>query len=352
MDISEYLRDMKKIVIHRAGSFDQLQVETHASITPKAGEVKVHVHAIGINYADVVVRWGLYKSAKQYVGWPITPGFEFSGTVDTIGEGITDFKPGDQVFGVTFFNGYSTEICVPQYQLFHLPHNMSLEEAAGFPAVFLTAYHALKQTIVIYPGSKTLVHSAAGGVGSALLQIARLMELETIGVVGSSHKVERAREMGATHVIDKSKQNLWEEVDKIYPEGADVIFDANGGESLKQGWKRLAKGGKMVTYGSHTILPKESGRINYLKLAHAWLTAARFNVLNLNTRSVVTFNLSFMFAHHHLLTEAMTDLIAWTEAGKISPLDITTYDFENVAQAHRDLQSGQTMGKLVLLTDH
>ena len=340
---------MKKVVIHKAGSFDQLKIEEHPSPTPKAGEVKVKVHAIGINYADVIVRWGLYKSAKEFIGWPITPGFEYSGTVAEIGEGVEGFTVGQQVFGVTFFNGYSTELCVPQHQLYPLPKGMSMEEAAGFPAVYMTAYHGLFQNIVISPTDKIIVHSAAGGVGSALLQICKLKGFETIGVVGSSHKVQRAIELGASHVIDKSTQDLWAAVEQIWPKGANVIFDANGGQSLKDGWEHLDKGGKMVSYGSHTILPKESGRINWLKLIKAWIEAPRYNILNFNTRSLVTFNLSFLFERKDLLKEAMTDLIDWAEAGQIQPVSVTTYPFTEVAQAHRHLQSGKTMGKLVLV---
>lgn len=340
---------MQKVVIHKAGSFDQLQIEEHPSPVPQTNEVKIKVHAIGINYADVVVRWGLYKSARQFVGWPITPGFEVSGTVAELGEGVSNFSIGQQVFGVTFFNGYSTELCIPQHQVFALPDNMSLEQAAGFPAVYMTAYHALFQNIVVRPTDKIIVHSAAGGVGSALLQLCKLKGIETIGVVGSSHKVERAKALGATHVIDKSKQDLWVTVEQLYPGGADVIFDANGGQSLKDGWNHLAKGGKMVSYGSHTILPKESGRINWFKLIKAWIEAPRYNILNFNTRSLITFNLSFLFERVDLLEEAMDDLVDWVGTGKIEPVAVTTYPFSEVAQAHRDLQSGKTMGKLVLV---
>lgn len=343
---------MKKVVIHQAGSFNQLQLEEHPDMQPKAGEVLVQVRAIGVNYADVIVRWGLYKSARQFVGWPITPGFEFAGTVAALGEGASGFTVGQQVFGVTMFNGYSSQVCVPQHQLFALPANMSLEQAAGFPAVFMTAYHALFQIIVIRKTDKVLVHSAAGGVGSALLQLCKLKGIETIGVVGSSHKVERAKTMGATHVIDKSMEDLWAKVEQLWSGGVDVIMDANGGQSLKDGWAHLAKGGKLVSYGSHTILPKESGRINWLKLIKAWLEAPRYNVLNFNTRSLITFNLSFLFERADLLQEAMHDLIGWVNNGDISPLEITTYPLEEVAAAHRDIQGGKTMGKLVLLVDN
>lgn len=110
---------------------------------------------------------------------------------------------------MSLFNGYATEICVKADMLYPLPKNMTLEQAAGFPAVYMTAYHALLQLVVIRSTDKAIVHSAAGGVGSALLQLCRIKGIETAGVVGSSHKVQRAKELGATYVIDKSTQDLW-----------------------------------------------------------------------------------------------------------------------------------------------
>jgi NADPH:quinone reductase-like Zn-dependent oxidoreductase len=145
---------MKKIVIHGPGDYSQLKIENAPDLTPaSADEVVVDVKAAGINYADIIVRWGLYKSAKEFVGWPITPGFEFSGTVQGTGE---------KVMGVTLFNGYATQLKVPRSQLFPLPKGMSYEEAAGFPSVFMTAYHALLQIVVARPGVKLKVSKPLG----------------------------------------------------------------------------------------------------------------------------------------------------------------------------------------------
>ncbi|NNC94066.1 MAG: zinc-binding dehydrogenase [Chitinophagales bacterium] len=339
---------MKKVVIHKAGGFEQLILEEHPS--PQAGkyEIKIAVKAIGVNYADVVIRWGLYRSAKEFVGWPITPGFEVAGTVIEVGSDVGSFAPGQEVFAVTLFNGYSTEICIPQHQVFHKPAKLTMEEAAGFPAVFLTAYHAVHQNIIIRENMKVLIHSAAGGVGSSLVQLCKLKGCEIIAIVGGEHKIETAKNMGADHVLDRYTTNIWSETAKIFPQGSDVIFDANGGESLKKGFNALAKGGKIVVYGTHSILPDKSGRINWIKLIYSFLTAARFHSLKLNTRSIINFNLSFMFHEKELLAEAMKDLINWVEHDQIKPLKVSTFRLENVADAHKAIQSGKTVGKLIL----
>src|SRR5215813_6708641 len=142
---------MRKVVIHSAGSYGALRIEEHADPRPARGEVAVGVQAAGVNYADCIVRMGLYESAKKYVGWPITPGFEFAGTVAAIGDGVTDLAVGREVFGVTRFGGYASSVVVPRHQVFFMPKGFSPEEAAALPAVAMTAYYALYDLVRLRP---------------------------------------------------------------------------------------------------------------------------------------------------------------------------------------------------------
>jgi len=343
---------MKKIVIHKAGGYEELKVEDHQDLIPKDGEILVEIKAIGINYADVIIRWGLYESAKKFVGWPITPGFEFSGVVKEVKESGSKFKVGDKVFGVNLFNSYASQIIVRSHQLYFLPDQMSFEEGAGFPAVFMTAYHALYQHVVTRPSMMALIHSAAGGVGSSLVQLCKLSGIKTIGVVGSPHKIEMLKALGCDEVIDKSATDLWARVKEMAPMGPDLIFDANGATSLREGYKHLRPTGKLIAYGAHTMFPKKGGKVNWPKLVIDFLKTPRFNPLEMTSenKSLITFNLSFLFDRQDLLDEAMKDLIQWYDEGKIKLPKITVYDFQHVAQAHRDLESGLTIGKLVLKT--
>ena len=343
---------MKKIVIHRPGGFNRLKIESFRDPVASDDEVVVQVKAIGVNYADCVIRMGFYSSAKEYVGWPITPGFDFSGIVDQVGKNINNFKPGDRVFGITRFNGYSTHVMVPAIQLLQLPDSRSFEEGGAFATIFLTAYYALHMSVKLYPDSTILIHSAAGGVGCALLQLAKLAGWRTIGVVGQSDKVKIAEDMGADFVIDKSKQDLWKEVEKITPDGLDAVLDGNGYITLRDGLKHLRANGKLIAYGFHSMFPRKYGFPNPLKLAVDYFRTPRFNPLGMHDKnySLVTFNLSFLFHRTDLLKIAVDDLYQWFKEGKISLPSITTYPFTDSAQAHRDLQSGRTVGKLVLVT--
>lgn len=341
---------MKKIVIHKPGDYSVLKVETQETPKPQGCEVLIDVHFAGVNYADIVVRWGLYKSAKEFVGWPITPGFEVSGIVRETGADVTAFKPGDKVFAVTRFGGYTSELCVEEDLVFALPENLTLEQAAGFPAVYLTAYHALFQNIVIPKNAKVLIHSAAGGVGSAMVQLAKWNGCEVTGVVGSSHKVDYLRALGAHHIIDKSTQEMWAEAEKISAPGFDIIADANGAETLKDSYKHLASSGKLLVYGFHTMMPKSGGKIDWIKLIRMYLKTPRFNPLDMTSdnKSVIAFNLSYLFDKKDLFIEATRHLISLIESGDIKGPSTTLFDFDKVAEAHKALESGKTIGKIIL----
>jgi NADPH:quinone reductase-like Zn-dependent oxidoreductase len=343
---------MEKIVVHRPGSYDQLRLESHPTPAPGPGAVLVRTDACGVSYADVLVRRGLYASARQFVGWPITPGFEFAGRVEAVGEGVSAVAAGDRVAGVSRFGAYATHVVVPSQQLFAMPSGFSAAQAAGCPAVFMTAYHALYQQIVLRSGMSVLVHSAAGGVGTTLLQLGRIAGCRMIGVVGSTHKVETARAFGADEVIDTSVDDLWTRAEQYAPGGYDVVLDANGVSTLRQSYEHLRPTGRLVSYGFASMLPRGGGRTNYLKLAWDYVRTPRFTPLRMTTenRSVIAFNLSFLFDRPDILEEGTAAMLRWAGEGRLRSPAITTYTLADAGRAHRDLESGRTVGKLVLLT--
>ncbi len=332
---------MKKISIHGPGDYSVLKLEEHPDLIPKADEVLVDVKAFGINYADIIIRWGLYESAKKFVGWPITPGFEFSGVVKSTGE---------EVLGVSLFNSYASQVVAKPAFLFPKPKQMSFDEAAAFPAVMLTAYHALFQNVVVRKGMTALIHSAAGGVGSSLVQLCRIKGIKTIGVIGSSHKRKTLEELGCDHIIDKTSEDLWKKVEEYAPEGVDLAFDANGVETMKESYKHLAPCGKLLVYGAHSMFPKKGGKVNWPKLAADFLRTPRFNPLDMTSqnKSLITFNLSFLFGREDLFREAMDDLLKWYGEGKLQIPAVKSFPMYEVGLAHKELESGKTVGKLVI----
>jgi NADPH:quinone reductase-like Zn-dependent oxidoreductase len=339
------------IRIDKPGGFERLRLHGAPDPRPAPGEVRVATRAIGVNFADVVIRMGLYPSAKKYVGWPITPGFELSGEVAELGDGVSDLKLGERVFGVTRFGGYASQVCVPRAQLFRVPERVSHAQAATFPTVFLTAYYALRAIVHVAPGARVLIHAAAGGVGLAALQLAKLDGLETIAVVGASHKRDVALAYGASHVIDKRTQRLWPEVERAAPHGLDLVLESNGVETLRQSYAHLRPTGRLIVYGFTGMLRRGQGRPSYLKLAWDYLRTPRFNPLEMvnANKGVVAFNLSYLFEEQGLLGAAMQRLLGELAAGELRPLPVAEFPLRDAAAAHRALQSGSTVGKLALI---
>ncbi|MCA9516096.1 MAG: zinc-binding dehydrogenase [Myxococcales bacterium] len=345
--------EVRKVLIRRGGSYDKLEQVSEPPKAPAAGQVAIDVRAIGVNYADVMVRMGLYSSAKEFIGWPITPGFEVSGVVSAIGDGVDDLAVGDEVIAVTLFGGYTSHLVVDAQYVFPKPKGVSFEAAAGVPAVMLTAWYAVHELAHPRPGAAVLVHSAAGGVGGSLVQILKRAGCKVVGVVGGSHKVETARALGADVVIDKSKvgKGLWREAERHAPDGYDVIFDANGVATLKDSYAHVRKAGKLVVYGFHTMIPKEGGRPNWVKLAADFLRTPRFSPLEMtqSSKSVLAFNLSYLFDRTELFRPAVAELTGWLEDGTLQAPPTTVYPLADVARAHRDIESGKTVGKLILV---
>ncbi len=340
----------RKIVIDKAGGYERLRVIDAAPLAPGAGDVVIEVHASGVNYADCMVRMGLYDSASEFVGWPITPGFEVAGVVRAVGSEVADLAPGDRVFAVTLFNGYASEVRASRPYVFRMPDGLDFAQAAGMPAVFLSAYYALFELAHPRPKTRALIHSAAGGVGGSLVELCKIAGCEVTAVVGASHKVEVARAHGADHVIDKSSEPLWPAAERAAQGGYDLICDANGRATLADSYAHLRRSGKLVIYGFHSMIPRKGGKPNWLKLGVDFLRTPRFNPFELTNKSIsiLAFNLSYLFDRLDILEEAMTRIAGWLAEGKIHPPPVKSYPFDEVARAHRDIESGQTVGKLVL----
>jgi NADPH:quinone reductase-like Zn-dependent oxidoreductase len=346
---------VQKIVIAKPGGYDALQLVDALDPLPGPGEVRVRVEACGVNYADGIIRMGLYASAKELHGYPITPGFEVAGVIDSLGpplEGATpsSLRVGQRVVALTLFGGYTSHLCLRTDYVFPLPDNLTTQQAAALPAVFLTAWFMVHEQLHPRPGQRWLVHSAAGGVGGALVQLGRLCGAEVTGVVGAAHKVNAVLALGAAQAIDKSGGD-WRLAAKLMaPDGFDAVFDANGVTTLADSYRLLAPMGKLFIFGFASMLPR-NGRLNWLRLAWDWLRTPRFSPLDMtqSNRSVMAANLSFLSSHAPLLSAGMVWLLERFATGELQPPPVESFPLAAAADAHRRIESGQTIGKLVLL---
>lgn len=340
---------MRRIVVHRPGGHDRLVLTEAPDPVPGPGEVLVDAGASGVNYADVMVRMGLYASAKHYVGWPIVPGFEVAGTVGATGDGVTDLEVGEPVIAVTRFGGYTDRLAVPRWQVLRRPATVDVLAGAALPVAFLTAWYAVHELANVRPGRRALVHSAAGGVGGALVQLLRAAGCDVVGVVRGAHKVPEVERFGAT-AIDKGAADLWAEARRLAPDGFHYVFDANGVETLAQSFAHLARPGKLVVYGFHTMLDRGAQRPSWPRLAWRWLRTPRFSPLAMTgpSRSVLAFNLSYLFDEADLFGEAMGTILAGIGAGALRPPTVQAFPATEASRAHAALESGDSVGKLAL----
>ena len=338
---------MKRVVVRRPGGHSALELLEERDPAVGAGQVRVRVRAAGINYADCIVRMGRYEAAKGR--YPLTPGFEFAGEVDGVSVG-SGFKNGDRVLGITRFGGYASSIVADSGMVWRSPEGWSHEQSAAFPAVTLTAWYALHRSARILPGETLLVHSAAGGVGTALVQLGKAAKCRVVAVVGNPSKAGLPKDLGADAVVVRDGEGFWKAVDEAAPTGFDAVFDANGLSTLRPGFDRLSPGGRLVVYGFADLLTRGRDKANILGLALRYARLPRFNPFELTrlNRGVSGFNVVYLFNRPDLAAQAMGEVLALVEKGKLKPPPVTPFPVEKVAEAHRALESGDTMGKLVL----
>ena len=338
----------KRIIIDKPGSYGVFRYDETPIDDPRPGEVQVEVKACGINFADVSVRLGLYRAAKG--AYPLCPGLEFAAIVREIGPGIDAYRPGDKVFSACRFGGYTTAINSPAEHLWPLPEPWNFERGATFPVAYLTGYYALHHVGHLKESDRVLIHSAAGGVGIALLHLLKLNGNMSVGVVGRSDKVDAAKEAGAASVIDKSTHDIWEKAEELSPEGYDLILDANGASTLKGSYGHLRPAGRLLVYGFASMF-SHSGRKNALKLLWYYLKTPRFNPFDLTgaNKTISGFNLIYLFDKADLFRSVMKTLLMWDVEGQLPLAPITTFPFEDVVRAHKAIESGRSVGKLVLV---
>lgn len=313
-------------------------------------------------------RWGLYESALEYVGYPIVPGFDVAGVVERVGSKVgNNLQVGDRVFGCTFFGAYSSRILIPANQLRKIPtdinnnsNSLSMAQAAALPAVTLTALYALFLANHFPNSSKfrhkgILIHSAAGGVGSMLVRLSKLLGLSPIvGVVGRTNKVQEAQALGCDVVIDKSVQDLWKEAETAAPEGYSCVMDSNGVSTMEQSYAHLTMTGRLIVYGFHTNLPMGSDMLSplqWIRMAMKQKKMPKFDPMEMGSdnKAVLAFNLSFFADERKMLSDFFDQVLEWIQEGKLECPRITVFEgLDKIAEAHDLIQSGKSVGKIIV----
>jgi NADPH:quinone reductase-like Zn-dependent oxidoreductase len=341
---------MRVMVVRRYGPPEVFESKEVPDPQPKAGEALIRVKAVGVNFADLLQRMGIYPGTPKA---PFVPGLEISGVVEKVAEGGKPgegepLKPGDAVTALTQFNAYAEWAAIPSRQVYRLPPGMPFEDAAAIPVNYITAYHSMFAMGNLQPGDRILIHGAAGGVGIAAGQFACARGLVIFGTAGPA-KQEYLRKIGVDHPIDYEKNDFVKVVRKYAPDGIEMVMDAIGGKSFARSAECLGSTGRLVVYGFSAAAGPE-GKRSLLRGAKALAQTPRFHPLKLMEKNiaVIGVNLGRMQARGALLRSEMGELFRMYVEGKIKPVIGKTFPLAEAAAAHRYIHDRKNIGKVIL----
>lgn len=341
---------MRAVVVRRYGPPEVFELQQLPDPQPKPGEVLIRAKAIGVNFADLMQRMGIYPNTPKP---PFIPGLEVAGVVDKAAElGAEEhaeiLRPGDAVVALTNFNAYAEWIAVPAGSVYRLPAGMGFNDGAAIPVNYLTAYEAIVTMGNMQPGQRILIHGAAGGVGTAAVQIARARGLFVFGTAGPA-KQEYLRKIGVQHAIDYEKADFAEVIGKYAPGGVEMVMDPIGGKSWRKSYECLAPTGRLVAYG-FSVAAGPNGKTDRVRSARALMQTPKFNPLDLMKKgaAVIGVNLSQARLRGDHLHREMDEIFRLYAAGKIKPMISKAFPLDQAAAAHHYLQERKNQGKVLL----
>jgi len=340
----------KRVVVTHYGGPEVVTVIEEDVPTPKSGEVRVRVSAAGVSLPDVLAREGVHPETPRA---PYTPGWDLVGTIDQVGKGVTGFELRQTVAAMPIHGCYAQYVCVPQRKLVAVPAGLDPAEAVAVVLNYITAYQMLHRTAKAEPGQRMLIHGAAGGVGTAMLQLAKLANVEMFGTC-SIRAAKVVRELGGIP-IDYKTADFVSEIRRLTGDGVDAVFDGIGGDNLWRSRDALREGGRVVSYGFQSkmhggrMVARSDGRHPVRESAELGWFIVR-NWLKPGRKSMVPYSIQWMMRfkpawfRNDLL--ALLDLL---QQGKIKPLVAQRLPLEEARRAHEMLGAGGVLGKIVLL---
>lgn len=345
------MRHTRVIVTHYGGS-DALQVVEEECPEPKKGEVRVRVLAAGVAMPDIMARQGIHPETPRV---PYTPGWDLVGEVERLGNGVSGIESGQIVAAMPIHGAYAEYVCLPQSELVPVPAGLDAAKAVSLILNYVTAYQMLHRSAKVQPGQRVLFHGASGGVGTALLQLGRLVGLEMYGTC-SSRGAQAVSELGGIP-IDYQNQDYVEEIRRLTGEGVDAVFDPIGGPHLWHSREALRPGGRVVGYGNTTALRGEglgsprSGRRNRLHgipiyvlyIAGGWLLPGRKRIVPYSIQTLKRLKPA-------LFRQDLIMLLDLLQQQKIQPLIAQRFPLAEARRAQELLEKGGVIGKIVLVT--
>ncbi|MGE5733867.1 MAG: medium chain dehydrogenase/reductase family protein [Acidobacteriota bacterium] len=344
------MRHTRIIVTHYGGP-DALQLVEEECPEPKASEVRVRILAAGVSLPDLMAREGIHPETPLV---PFTPGWDLVGLVDLLGGGVSGIEPGQIVAAMPIHGAYAEFVCLPQRELVPVPYALDAAEAVSLVLNYITAYQMLHRSAKVKPGQRVLIHGAAGGVGTALLQLGRLAGMEMYGTC-SSRGALAVSELGGAP-IDYEHQDFVEEIRRLTNEGVDVVFDSIGGAHIWRSREALRPGGKVVAYGLTGLL--RGGRLASGRSGnrHRFRAIAVFGqyiagaLLLPGRKRVVPYSIQTLKRlKPEMFRQDLIALFDLLHQQKIKPIIAQRFPLAEARHAHEVLGKGGVTGKIVLV---
>lgn len=336
---------MKQIWVTRTGSPDVLEIEEAPDPTPKTGQVRIRPEAIGLNYADVLARRGKAGFAEV----PFVPGYEVSGVIDMVAQGVSDFREGEAVMALTRGGAYADLVCVPQAQVFKRFDWMSAEDGAALPVDYLTAFASLIVMGGVRAGDTVLLHDTSSGVGLAGLDLCRIAEAKTIGTAPiETHDFLQGR--GIDLVIDPYEADYEEMVQEFTERrGLQVIVNPYGGIHWQKNLRLLAPSGRLVNYSNGRSVSGNSPPWLQRTMARLGMGDYAPSSLLRETKGVAGFNLHAFWQRFDILQAWMEQIVDWYDQALFRPHVDNAFAFAEVSKAHTILEREKYVGKVLLV---
>jgi len=310
----------------------------------KPGQVRIKVSAFGLNYADVMARLGQYRECPRL---PAIIGYDVEGVIDDVAPEIEEFKKGDRVFALTRFGGYAQYACTDVEAVGHLGADAPVGEGTALATQCITAYHAAVHCQTLMKGEKVLVHAAAGGLGTALIQLALWKGCIVIGVAGGKEKTEYLKKLGVQHVVDHQQTSYLDYVRDNLNGRLDVVFDNAGGSSIKKGKSILARGGRIITLGAASISGKKS-KLSLIKLVFGFGFFSPIGFLT-KSQSLIGVNMLKIADHRKdIISHEFQEVQRLHEDGILKPHIGKVFDYTQLADAHAWMEDRHSIGKIVV----
>lgn len=338
---------MKAAFLVRHGSADQaFEIRDTEIPKPAQGEVLIKSEVFGLNFAEIPMRYGMYKEAPSL---PFVPGYDMVGRVESVGEGVDEKWIGKRVSAMARFGTYAEYCATKEIGIGEIPEDMDAAKASAIGVQYTTAYYSAIHCQNLMPGEKVLIHAGAGGVGSALIQLCKWKGCEIFTTVGSDEKAKRAKELGADHVINYRALDYEVEIKKILSgDRLDATFNAIAGSTFKKDMRLLGSAGRLVLFGAAELMGKKGGKIATLRML--WRMGLLMPILLMaKSRTIIGVNILKVGDHRpKVIKHCFEELMKLQKAGIIDPMVGGEFPIEDLAKAHDMLEKRKTMGKLVV----